>query len=526
MAHRFGPRKGSRKERPEPETKPEAAPDKDLLDKDLLGEGLLGKDLLGEGLLGKDSGTVGKDQAPPLKKGGLGRRPLGRKGIPTREMPTIGSGRGIPWLAIAASIILIGLIGGLGVGYYLKNQVPGYTATVFVKEPTRLDWVFATSEEGKSGPPPGLKAYFDTPRLSQYELFVPASYETAGDKRYPLVLFLSPTERPVGWSRWSSVCTEQGIIFAGVRESGRVKQSWQQARMALDVLDEVRKNYRIDTDRCYIAGQAEGAQLACKLAFSLPEVFGGVVAIDQADFARDVREEAWLRHRVVDRLSVALVTGESSEDRGVIEKLFVPYFKDIGVRSKCWPVPGLGDSVPPSDTLAEIFGWLEEDLPRRQELAKRHPASRLDDAPNGKEWSQRVFDEANRRLTDTKNPYPGVAQLRGLARRWAGTEAAEKAGQLYVDRYLTAEDWKDAEKADLVRQDLAIARAMTAYLTAPTSQAHFDRHWQRNFGEWGPRAKQAWTDLATRDPMYAEEAKNQIAEIDKALKRTVTAPNR
>lgn len=530
MAHRFGPRKGPRKDRSE-EAPAKDRPEKDLLSKDLLGEGLLGKellgkDLLGEGLLGKDLPTLGRekekvkerDQAP--KEKGLPRKPFPRKGLPQRELPSSGE---VPWLyIIAGGIILLGLAAGLGIGYYNKSQIPGYTAEVYVEKPTRLDWVFVANDDGKGGDPPALWMFFDTPRLSQYELFVPPSYQESSEKHYPLVLFLSPTEKPVGWSRWSKVCQEQEIIFAGVREAGKSKPFWQQVRIAFDVLDDLRRHYRIDTDRCYIVGQGESASVACQIAFGLPELFGGVVAIDGAAF---LREEPYMRYQVVERLSIALATGKESEDSGVIERLFGNYFQNIGMRSKVWIIAGLADAVPPAEDLEAIYQWLEGGVEDRRKLAKQFPASRLDSDAEPFSRAQRskmLLDEANSRLAEPKTLHSGVKLLEGIAHRYVGLPAAIESGKLLLaNKFAVREEVLEAEKADQLRYALPGARALRDYLVFDFPPGVFDRNWQRNI-HWGSKANYLWKHVMAQKPELAPEATKAMADIEKARQRPVT----
>ena len=111
----------------------------------------------------------------------------------------------------------------------------------------------------------------------------------------------------------------------------------------------------------------------------------------------DLREEPWLRHRLADRLSIALVTGEKDFNRGENERWRGPLFQAIGGRSRVWTVTKLDHAIPGGDTLGEVFTWLEQDLPRRQTLARKYPSTRLSAAVPGRaEWAKAMLDEAER----------------------------------------------------------------------------------------------------------------------------------
>src|SRR5262249_25455661 len=156
-----------------------------------------------------------------------------------------------------------------------------------------------------------------------YELFVPAAKDK---KPLPLILFVSPNNDASGWKSFESVCKQQGILFAGAHGAGNNCPGQKRVRIILDVLDDVRRNYPVDPDRTYVPGFSGGGRIACAIVFALPELFGGAMPICASG---DLREETWLRHRVQDRLSVALLTGQTDFNRGEVERLRGPYLTAV-----------------------------------------------------------------------------------------------------------------------------------------------------------------------------------------------------
>src|SRR5262249_42580870 len=144
----------------------------------------------------------------------------------------------------------------------------------------------------------------------------------------------------------------------------------QRARIVLDMLDDVRRHYRIDPDQKYLTGFSGGGRMACSIAFALPEYFGGVVPFCGTN---PLNRQDYLRHRVQDRLSVAFVTGATDFNRKENEEFMAPLFHDLDIRSRLWIVPKLGHGVPGPDVLTEVLKWLVDDLPRRRADAKAHP---------------------------------------------------------------------------------------------------------------------------------------------------------
>lgn len=159
--------------------------------------------------------------------------------------------------------------------------------------------------------------------------------------------------------------------LASPHGAGNNTDSRKRVRIILDVLDVLRREYRVDPDRTYIAGFSGGGRIACAIGYSLPEYFGGVIPIYAAG---DLREESWLRQRVIDRLSVAHLTGETDFNRGEVERFRGPILASVGVRSKVWVASKTGHAIPATALLTDAVEWLDDGLPARRKLAKDFPA--------------------------------------------------------------------------------------------------------------------------------------------------------
>lgn len=222
----------------------------------------------------------------------------------------------------------------------------GYHAKVNVSAPTRTDWTFAVATRSLVNPPADWLGDYDS-TAQQYELFAP---RRRTKKPLPVILFISPSKEPIGWKHFQRLCRQQGILFAGSRGAGNNCPPKKRVRIVLDVLDDLRRRYAIDADRTYLAGFSGGGRIACGIAFALPEYFGGVLPICASG---DLREESWLRQRVVDRLSIALLTGEKDFNRGEVERLRGPMLKEVGVTARVWVQPGMGHGIPSDKVLRE-----------------------------------------------------------------------------------------------------------------------------------------------------------------------------
>lgn len=339
----------------------------------------------------------------------------------------------------------------------------GLHQRVPVGQATRLDWAFALSNQSPTEPPAEWLQGYDSSEQA-YQLAVPP--QLPGRSLLPLVLFISPGDRPTGQAQWQATCRRHGVLFASPHGAGNRCPFPRRVRIVLDVLDDLRRRYPIDANRTYLAGFSGGGRVACAIGFALPEYFGGVVPVCAAG---SLRPESWLRHRVIDRLSVALVTGETDFNRSEVERFRGPLLKEVGVRARTWMQPGSGHAIPPAP-LDEVFGWLEKDRPRRAALAKAHPASRLgtDSAPSRSEWARALLAEGKKRLQTPGTVYSGLMQLKGVMVRWNDLPAAAEAKRILLEyESRSRRPWEQEDIAEQRRFLVAQARGVDAYGSGP-----------------------------------------------------------
>jgi pimeloyl-ACP methyl ester carboxylesterase len=388
---------------------------------------------------------------------------------------------------------LLAAVGMLwGVAAAIAEPLRGYQPQVAVEAETRLDWTFALANQSlPRAPADWLPGYESTAQT--YELFVPPNLNKR--KPAPLVLFISPSDKPAGWSQWQSICTRSGVMFASPYGAGNACPMRRRVRIILDVLDDIRRRQPIDADRTYLAGFSGGARIACAVAFALPEYFGGVIPICGSEKLRD---ESWLRQRVVDRLSVAMVTGEQDFNRAELERLRGPLLVDVGVRAKVWTVPGLGHAIPDDRQLAAVFAWLEEAAPRRRGKVQQWPAMRItgNAAPSRAGWADALLAEAKQRLAKKPTLFSGLMQLQGLSVRWPDVPTAAAAHKLLLEYDAqTDRPWEQDDLAEQRRFLVAEARATDAYASGPLPPQY-----AKERAPMTGRALELWKQVLADDP--------------------------
>lgn len=345
----------------------------------------------------------------------------------------------------------------------------GHQQDAKVSDATRIDWVFALSNQSPVEPPADWLPGYDS-TAQTYELYVPKGLKK-GDSP-GLVLFISPGDRSTGFDSLRKVCDERKLLFASPQGAGNNTDSRKRVRIVLDVLDELRREYPVDPDRTYIGGFSGGGRMACAIGFSLPEYFGGVIPVCAAG---DLRDETWLQQRVIDRLSVAHLTGENDFNRGEVERFRGPMLAAVGVRSKVWVAPKSGHAIPAAPHFAEAVAWLEEGLPARRKLAKAFPASRasLTYSPSRDEWAGQLLAEGKSRLAIKEQNYLGLMLIKGVLDRWPDLTAAREAKAILEKNEQSADrDWELQDIAQQRKFLIARARGLSDYATGPLPQQY------------------------------------------------------
>jgi predicted esterase len=358
----------------------------------------------------------------------------------------------------------------------------GFLPEMPVKWPTRLDWEFAAATLLPDAPRSAFRLPPDYELSRQrYQLFVPPAYRAS--RPWPLIVFVSPGDDPLGWRAWQKLCEDRDVFFCAAYGAGNNCAPVRRVRLVLDVLDDVRRRYRIDPARTYLAGFAGGGRLACALAFALPEYFGGVVGLCGGVPPHGLD---YLRQRVRDRLAVALATGAEDFDRRETEVYLAPLLADLGVHSRLWVVPRMGHELPPPAVLAEVYQWLEADLPRRLQDARDRPdlAVAAEEVPLRSVQAERVLAAAEADCRELQHIYRGAAMLLGIVARWEKTDAADRA------RELLREVRDDARRLEQLRR---AGGAEERQVLAAQARA-LDRFGQAQL------AREAWETLARNHP--------------------------
>lgn len=392
--------------------------------------------------------------------------------------------------------------------HFAQGQEFRYIEKIVVAEPTTLDWVFPLSGTSPPTIPPELATATERGGKFSYEFYGPA--EDAGAP-LPLVVFVSPENRPVGLPFWAATCERHGVMFAGVRDAGNGVPEARRVRAVVETLGDVRRRQRVDPERTYLAGFSGGAHVACRTAFALPEYVGGVAAIGYAPRPPD---DAWLRLRMRERLSLAIIVGEREPASAWAADLEAPRFAELGVRTDVNELRRWGHRMPGATVMEEAFRWLEKDVERRRALAARLPAASDDVGRSRDEWAAAALEEADQRLATPDSLDSGLVALEAIARRWSdlppGVEARQRLSE-YQAR--SPQPWL-AERKNATRR---LARIEAAGYERLALRSDVSLRAQR--GTLLQLAIQSWED-AQEDNEADVEIQEQVARLREKLAET------
>ncbi|MBI3866642.1 MAG: hypothetical protein HY290_32575 [Planctomycetia bacterium] len=392
------------------------------------------------------------------------------------------------------------LLAAVAIWHALTSSVCAQTRTVTVSQPTRLDWEFAASAFGRD-PDSALPADYDSKR-QKYQLYIPAGYDKS--RAWPLIVFISPGPGPLGWASFQPTCEAQGLFFCSPHKAGNETRGVLRTRIVLDMVDDVRRKFRIDPNQTFIGGFSGGGRMSCSIGFALPDIFAGVIPVCGTN---PIRTEPWLLHRLVDRTSVAFVTGERDKNRRETEVWMTPWLQDVDVRTRLWVVPGMGHDIPGPEVMNEVLAWLQDDLQRRQDDARLRPQLNLqfDEALRGDSQAERLLAAGREEIRHQERLWRGVAIFQGIARRWPNSPAAGES-----------------------RTDLMTMLANPEFATTVAQQRLEDhsksfKAQARGFERMGnyPKAIEVWETLARNhsDAPVADEARAEARRL-KELKAT------
>lgn len=180
------------------------------------------------------------------------------------------------------------------------TQPPGQVPNAPQASPADMPRIGTPRSEGDSAVAAGgqflTKSFVNTAGKLAYKVYIPAGYDAAATRRYPLVVMLhgctqSPDDFAAG-TRMNVLADQHGLLVAYPEQSANANGSkcWNwfrpqdQARgmgepaLIAGMTAQVTADYHVDPARTYVAGLSAGAAMAVVLGRSYPDVFAAIGA--------------------------------------------------------------------------------------------------------------------------------------------------------------------------------------------------------------------------------------------------------
>lgn len=187
-----------------------------------------------------------------------------------------------------------------------------------------------------------------------WRIYAPDKPEPAG-----VLVFLSPDASGMPKQDWIEVLDQKNLIWVAAEDFGNKVPTAQRILAAIMGLTEVRRNFKVDNQRIYLAGVSGGGRAASTLITQFPRLFNGAVYMVGVDFWAP-EQESQLEH--IKRNRYVFLTGHKDFNRREIKAVYKKYRKAGVEQVLLMNMPGFGHDYPNSAQLIEALNYLDTGL--------------------------------------------------------------------------------------------------------------------------------------------------------------------
>jgi hypothetical protein len=211
----------------------------------------------------------------------------------------------------------------------------------------------------------------------QFRVRVPEAYST--NSAWGLMVWLNPNDDVSLTPDWEEGLARKKIIIVMPLLGGQ-RHRIDRLRQALDATSNVCRRYRIDRQRIYVGGFAEGAGLASTLGIGCADIFKGTICVGGASFYLHVAAggnlyypssftpSAEILHAARRYGKYVLISGEGDPQREIVQLVAQKGFLRDGFKNVIFiDVPGMQQALPGPAVLAQALTFLDERKPQTAE---------------------------------------------------------------------------------------------------------------------------------------------------------------
>ncbi len=212
----------------------------------------------------------------------------------------------------------------------------------------------------------------------QFRLRVPEAYST--NSAWGLMVWLNPNDDASLTPDWEESLARKKIILVMPLLGGGQRHRIDRLRQALDATSNVCRKYRIDRNRIYVGGFAEGAGLASMLGIACADIFTGTICVGGANFYLHVAAggnqyypssftpSAEILHAARRFGKYVLISGEGDPQRAIVQLVAQKGFLRDGFKNVIFiDVPGMQQALPGPAVLGQALAFLDNRTPQPAE---------------------------------------------------------------------------------------------------------------------------------------------------------------
>jgi len=304
--------------------------------------------------------------------------------------------------------------------------------------------------------------------MESFEVRVPRTY--SGQEPYGVLVWISPGDTVGMPGEWEEVLDRHKLIWIGANKSGNERAPVIRMALGLDAVHNIKKSYRVDEDRVYVAGLSGGGRVASMLAIVYPDVFQGGFYMCGCNYYRDTavpgeEGQKWRRSFAAPSAKLlteakkrrhVLLTGESDINRPQTLAYSEAYKRDSFQYVTYLEVPGLGHGPPDAEWLGK--GIVALDRPLQGVGARQGVTTKS--ASGGEKVATEAARSNGKAAADleaakelaAEDPVAGYEAFGQIARKYANTKegalALVEADKLLGDSKVrkVVEDRQEADK--------------------------------------------------------------------------------
>jgi predicted peptidase len=193
-----------------------------------------------------------------------------------------------------------------------------------------------------------------------YYLFLPSGYNSS--RTWPLIITLHPSTGRGNMmvDFLSEQAEKKGYIVAGPNSANSNYWDFSEGTDIFRMIEEIKKNYSIDSSRIFLTGFSSGAIMTYYLGLTYPEKFRAIAPFGGYLKKLESRGDISLSRRENKHIPVFILHGANDNVVSIKEALYAEErLKEFGYKVRLWQIGGLNHEYS-ADASRLMVNWFEK----------------------------------------------------------------------------------------------------------------------------------------------------------------------